>query len=199
MLPRQTFDLPDAEVWLVPDFLAPAAADALLAALLVEIPWEDEVIQMFGQRHPVPRRVCWLGAPGVCYRYSGNTHSPKPWPQALQPLLPRIQQAAGAEQPFNGALANLYRDGADRMGWHADNEAELGPQPRIASLSLGAPRRFLLKHRQGTARLEVTLPHGSLLVMAGPTQQHWLHQLPATRRPTGERINLTFRRIVAGR
>ena len=99
---------------------------------------------------------------------------------------------------FNSVLANLYRDGRDRMGWHSDDERELGPRPVIASLSLGACRRFVLRHRREvSSKLAIELPHGSLLVMRGETQRHYRHALPATAKPVGPRINLTFRRIVA--
>ncbi len=99
---------------------------------------------------------------------------------------------------FNSVLCHLYRDGRDAMGWHADNEAELGPRPCIASISLGATRRFLLKHRTGAHRLGLNLPAGSLLVMAGACQQAWLHRLAPTRQALGPRINLTFRQISSG-
>jgi len=110
-------------------------------------------------------------------------------------LRAKVSEAAGAA--FNSVLANLYRDGRDAMGWHADDERELGPEPVIASLSLGAARRFALKHRASGERLNLALQPGSLLIMRGPTQRHWLHALPRTARPVGERLNLTFRRIVA--
>ncbi|HBK45083.1 MAG TPA: alpha-ketoglutarate-dependent dioxygenase AlkB, partial [Xanthomonadaceae bacterium] len=103
--------------------------------------------------------------------------------------------ATGAD--FNSVLANRYRDGRDAMGWHSDDEPELGPQPLIASLSLGAARRFAFRHRSDPAlRLALTLGHGDLLLMAGATQSHYRHALPRTARPVGERVNLTFRRIV---
>ena len=106
-----------------------------------------------------------------------------------------MSRLAGHE--FNGVLLNLYRDGRDGMGWHADDEPELGPEPVIASVSLGAERRFRLKHRRlPEARLDIVLPHGSLLVMAGATQRHWVHALPKAAAPVGARINLTFRRVV---
>ena len=120
---------------------------------------------------------------------------PRPWPEALRPVRPRLEQALG--QGFNSVLANLYRDGRDAMGWHSDAEPELGARPVIASISLGAARRFALRHRQQPERrLSLELPHGSLLVMAGDTQRFYRHCLPRTAKPLGERINLTFRRIL---
>ena len=128
------------------------------------------------------------------YRYSGARFEPRPWPDAL--LLVRARLCEALQVDFNSVLANRYRDGRDAMGWHADNEPELGPQPVIASLSLGATRRFVLKHRGDPSRkLALDLPHGSLLVMSGATQRNYRHALPRTARPVGERINLTFRRI----
>lgn len=139
---------------------------------------------------------CWIGDSGACYRYSGVRHEPVPWPEVLQPLRDRLIRETGIR--FNSVLANLYRNGHDCMGWHSDDEPELGKQPVIASLSLGATRRFVFKHRREPARkLALELPHGSLLVMHGDTQATWRHALPRTRKPVGPRINLTFRRILS--
>jgi alkylated DNA repair dioxygenase AlkB len=113
----------------------------------------------------------------------------------LRPLRERLSRELGVE--FNSVLANRYRDGRDCMGWHSDAEPELGPAPVIASVSLGAMRRFVLKHRgEPERKLALELPHGSLLVMRGETQRHYRHALPRTAKPVGERVNLTFRRIV---
>jgi alkylated DNA repair dioxygenase AlkB len=117
-----------------------------------------------------------------------------PWTQPLARIRDRAGELCGAR--FNAVLLNLYRDGQDGMGWHADDEAELGHDPVIASVSFGATRRFCLRHRQRrNLKLDVLLPHGSLLCMSGPTQRHWLHALPKTRAVVGERINLTFRLV----
>jgi alkylated DNA repair dioxygenase AlkB len=187
--------LPDAELAFDPRWLAPAEADALLASLRDQIAWEVHRIRLFGREVDSPRLSCWIGDPDASYRYSGVSFEPRPWPPALQPVRRRLEQALGT--PFNSALANLYRDGRDAMGWHSDAEPELGPAPFIASLSLGATRRFAFKHRLDPAqRLALDLPHGSLLVMSGQTQRHYRHALPRTARPVGERINLTFRRIL---
>ncbi|GAB2502935.1 alpha-ketoglutarate-dependent dioxygenase AlkB family protein [Lysobacter humi (ex Lee et al. 2017)] len=186
-------DLPDADVRLEPGWLEPGAADALFAALLGEVPWRCHPVRLFGREVPSPRLSCWMGDPGAAYRYSGVRHLPEPWRPALAPLRTRLAAELGVA--FDSVLVNLYRDGADAMGWHADDEPELGPAPVIASVSLGATRRFALKHRASGARHHVELPHGSLLVMAGTTQQAYRHALPRTRRPVGARINLTFRRV----
>ncbi len=120
---------------------------------------------------------------------------PHPWPAALHDIRERVSQASGVA--MNSVLANLYRSGRDAMGWHSDDEPELGPRPVIASLSLGGVRRFTLKHRRDPSqKLALELAHGSLLLMAGDTQVHWRHALPRTARPVAQRINLTFRRIL---
>lgn len=188
-------DLPDAEIAYTAQFLAPDQADALQASLRDAIPWEQHRIRLFGRWLDAPRQSCWIGDPGCAYTYSRVRHEPRPWPAPLDALRARLAQATGIR--FNAVLANRYRDGRDAMGWHADDEPELGPRPLIASISLGAPRRFLLRHRlRRDLRAALTLDHGSLLLMAGDTQRCWQHSLPRSARPLGERINLTFRRIL---
>lgn len=186
--------LPDAEVAFDPCWLPPDAAATLLARLREAIPWEVHRLRLFGRQVDSPRLSCWIGDPDASYTYSGTRFEPRPWPDALRPVRARLAAELGVD--FNSVLANLYRDGRDAMGWHADAEAELGPRPLIASLSLGATRRFVLRHRgEPTRKLALDLAAGSLLLMAGDTQQHYRHALPRTARPVGPRINLTFRRI----
>lgn len=178
-----------------PQWLAPDEADALLLALRAQVPWETHRIRLFGKWHDSPRLSCWIGDPGTSYLYSGVRFEPHPWPPAVAALRKRVSQASGVA--MNSVLANLYRDGRDAMGWHSDDEPELGPRPVIASLSLGGVRRFTLKHRREPAnKLALELAHGSLLVMHGDTQADWRHALPRTARPVAPRINLTFRRIL---
>lgn len=168
----------------------------MLAALRAQVPWEVHRIRMFGRWVDSPRLSCWIGDAGTGYVYSGARFEPRPWPEALAALRPRIDQAAGVA--MNSVLANLYRDGRDAMGWHSDDEPELGPWPVIASLSLGGSRRFVFRHRRAPERkFELALEHGSLLLMAGDTQVDWKHALPRTARPVPPRINLTFRRILS--
>lgn len=187
--------LPDAAVALDEVWMPPAEADALLVALLATVPWKVHRIRMFGREVDSPRLSCWIGDPDAAYTYSGTRFKPQAWPDSLQPLRTRLQRELAVD--FNSVLANLYRDGRDRMGWHGDNERELGARPVIASVSLGAARRFVLKRRDDPSiKLALDLPHGSLLVMAGNTQRHYRHALPATAKPIGARINLTFRRIM---
>lgn len=187
--------VPHDDLVLLPGWLDATAADALFADLLQALPWQVHHIRMFGRDLAAPRLSCWIGDPGAAYRYSGTRHEPQPWPDALHGVRVRMQRDCGVA--FNSALANLYRDGRDSMGWHSDDEPELGPQPVIASLSLGATRRFVLRHRDDPARRQaLALEHGSLLVMRGTCQAQWRHALPRTARPVGARINLTFRRIL---
>jgi alkylated DNA repair dioxygenase AlkB len=167
----------------VPDFLDAAAAWALFAQLRREVNWQAETIRLFGRSIEVPRRVAWYGDAGRNYRYAGLDHVCVGWLPALRPLRERIAAAFGLETQL--VLLNLYRDGRDGMGWHTD--AEPGQGAILASLSLGATRRFRLRLPAGTSGL--ALEHGSLLLMSGAVP----HALPKTRRRVAERINLTFR------
>ncbi|HEY5972146.1 MAG TPA: alpha-ketoglutarate-dependent dioxygenase AlkB [Pseudoxanthomonas sp.] len=188
--------LPNAELWFAPDWLPSGQADALFAALREGIEWETHRIRLFGREVDSPRLSCWIGDAGTAYTYSGTRFEPRLWPLPLLEVRQRLSRELGCG--FNSALANRYRNGHDYMGWHSDNEAALGKRPVIASLSLGATRRFVLKHRHdASCKREILLPHGSLLVMRGETQQDYRHALPRTAKPVGERINLTFRSIVA--
>jgi Alkylated DNA repair protein len=192
----QRFDLPDARLELACGWLSVARAGDLMQHLLQELPWEVHRIRIFGREVDSPRLSCWIGDPDAVYRYSGSSFVPRPWTSGLAALRERLQQELGAS--FNSVLANLYRDGRDAMGWHSDDEPELGPEPLIASLSLGAVRRFVLRRRDDPARkLALELGPGSLLLMGGSTQRYWKHALPRTARPVGARINLTFRQIAA--
>lgn len=185
-------ELPDADVRLWPQALTAAEADSLFASLRARIQWQAEDIVIFGQRRRVPRLVAWHGDPGTGYTYSGTMHEPQPWTPELRRLLDRVHALTG--HPYNSVLLNLYRDGNDGMGWHADDEPELGAQPVIASVSLGATRRFRLRHRRRSdLRCALDLAHGDLLLMSGRTQHDWQHALAKTARLVGERINLTYR------
>jgi alkylated DNA repair dioxygenase AlkB len=194
----QRLDLPDADVRLWPQALPQEEADAWFSTLRAGIDWRQEDILIFGERRRVPRLVAWHGDPGTTYTYSGTAHEPSSWTAELQSIRTSVEALSGYR--YNSVLLNRYRDGRDGMGWHADDEPELGLNPVIASVSLGATRRFCLRHRRHKDRkLDLLLPHGSLLCMGGATQHHWVHALPKTRRPVGERINLTFRLLIMGR
>jgi alkylated DNA repair dioxygenase AlkB len=192
----RTLHLEDGAARHWPGAFAPGEADTLFARLRAGIAWREEEIVIFGERRRVPRLVAWHGDPGAAYRYSGVVHEPEPWNEALCEVRARVEALSG--HAFNAVLLNLYRSGADGMGWHADDEPELGRDPVVASVSLGATRRFRMRHRRRRAlTVDLDLGHGSLLVMEGSTQHHWVHAVPKTARPVGERINLTFRRVVA--
>ena len=186
--------LPDAQLDFQAHWLDMATADSWLRQLLAETPWEQPQVRLYGRLHAVPRLVAWYGDEDAAYRYSGLLHRPLPWTPLLAQIRQRLQAAVG--QPLNGVLLNYYRDGNDSMGWHSDDEAELGADPTIVSLNLGGTRRFDLR-RKGQSRIghSLALGHGSLLVMGGPTQHYWQHQVAKTRRPCAPRLNLTFRLI----
>jgi alkylated DNA repair dioxygenase AlkB len=180
-----------------PGWLGAGEADALLRELRSSVDWKRGAITMFGREVLEPRLTAWFGE--ADYTYSGRTLRAAPWPASLAALRDRVDAASGAR--FNAALLNLYRDGNDSMGLHSDDEPELGTDPILASLSLGAERRFVLVPKKKSARdrtLEVTLGHGSLLVMAGACQHNYRHGLPKQPGCSGERINLTFRAVVGG-
>jgi len=184
------------DVVYAPDFLAPREADQMFETLRAGIAWQEESIDLFGRRLRVPRMVSWAGDPGAAYRYSGVDHVAHGWPEELIGLREQIATALGGS--FNFVLLNRYRTGADYMGWHSDDEAALGEHPVIASISLGAVRRFRMRRKVDGHTIEFLLEHGSLLVMRGECQRRWRHALARTRRPIGERINLTFRSIRDG-
>lgn len=162
---------------------------AVFDRLAAEIDWEQKDITMFGRTVPTPRLTAWMG--DVAYTYSGVLNEPKPWPPALRVMRDRLVGELGVD--LNSCLANLYRDGADSMGYHSDDEPELGPRPVIASVSLGARRGFTLRHRVTRERWSWALGEGDLLVMEGESQEDYAHAVPKTSRPIGPRLNLTFR------
>jgi alkylated DNA repair dioxygenase AlkB len=184
------------EVELIEGFIAPHACNELLAELCAELPLEQRPIRIMGRTIMQPRLVAWIGDEGTAYTYSGVLNEPAPWPPSLLELRALVSRAADA--PFNSVLCNLYRDGNDSMGFHADAEPELGPEPVIASLSLGTSRRFQLRHKRHAAdRLDLDLASGSLLMMRGALQRHYRHAVPKQRAITAPRLNLTFRVIRA--
>lgn len=194
----QRLPLPDADVCYAPQWLAQDEADALLQCLLDEIPWERHRLRMFGREVDAPRLSCWIGDPDATYVYSRSRFDPRSWTPSLLSLRECVEHACKVR--FNSVLANLYRTGEDSMGWHSDDEPELGTQPAIASLSLGAERRFRFRRRvlrgmRAPPPVALPLSHGSLLCMAGDTQRCYLHDLPKSTRVVGPRINLTFRLI----
>lgn len=165
--------------------------------LLAELPWQHDVVTLFGKTHITNRQIVWMSDKD--YRYSGQLKIAVTWTEQLWALKQQIEvmlakQGLGTE--FNACLLNYYPSGEDGMGYHADNEKELGQQTIIASVSLGATRKFVFKHRHTKDKIEFPLTSGQLIVMAGNTQQYWLHSLPKTKKVKEGRINLTFRRII---
>lgn len=188
--------LPGAVLRFWPRIALPLPSADLLARLTADIRWRQERIRLFGREHMQPRLICWMGDPDCSYRYSGTRWEPEPWHPLVADLRARAEGVAKAR--FNAVLLNLYRDGRDSMGLHADDEPELGERPVIASLSLGAERTMTFRHRHDRtmAPLRLALPDASLLVMSGETQRNWKHGIARTARPVGPRLNLTFRRIL---
>ena len=191
-------DMPGASIQYHPAFIDAASSQQLFQQLSHELQWNQGSIQLFGKRHLIPRLEAWHGDPGTNYSYSGTELTPHRWTPSLQ----RIRHQLGefrSDLQFNAVLGNLYRGGEDAMGWHSDDEPELGPEPVIASLSLGSARDFCLKHRsrKDLDTIRLRLEAGSLLIMEGKTQSNWLHSIPRRRgrNARGERINLTFRTI----
>jgi alkylated DNA repair dioxygenase AlkB len=185
----------DGELYLIRQFYRPPESDRLFTILMEELAWQEEDIFIFGKWVKVPRLMCWYGDADAHYRYSGVEHEPLPWTAELQAIREKVERQC--RQRFNSVLANLYRDGRDSMGCHADNEKELGVNPVIASLSFGDERLFRLHHKKRKkVSQDIMLGHGDLLLMVGAMQHHWLHALPKTKQLKAPRINLTFRRIV---
>lgn len=190
----ERLEFPDGEgVWFQGAFTPLESAD-LFAVLQRETPWRQPVITLYGRSIASPRLSAWHGDPGAVYSYSGLRLEPEPWTPALRIVRERVEALAGTR--FNSVLLNWYRDGQDSMGWHSDDEPELGANPVIASASFGAARRFLMQHKKQRLRREWLLADGDVLVLGGATQHHWRHHVPKTRQPVGPRINLTFRWIV---
>ncbi len=168
-------------------------ADDWYHSLTVDTPWRQEIITLYGKQHPIPRQQAWHGNRECHYSYSGLKLNPQPWTPLLQTVRDAVETRSKSR--FNAVLLNRYRDGNDRMGWHSDNEPELGRDPVIAIVSLGAERELLLRKKHGHERLAVPLPHGSLLVMAGRCQHEWQHAIPVRKKVDKPRVSLTFRFI----
>ncbi len=165
--------------------------ESVLARLIAETDWRAEAITLWGKSFMQPRLTAWQGSGP--YRYSGLTMEPSPFSELVLEIKSSVESACGHR--FNSVLLNYYRDGRDSMGMHSDDEPELGPEPVIASLSYGAVRTFILKHKHSKRTVKLDLTPGSLLVMGGPTQRHWQHGINKISRPCGQRVNLTFRNI----
>jgi alkylated DNA repair dioxygenase AlkB len=189
------FSVPDAEIILYPSYFSESESDLIFQQLLTEINWRQDKIKFYGKEINIPRLTAWYGDNGKSYTYSHITMNPLAWTPVLLTIKNRIEEVAKVY--FNGVLINFYRHGKDSMGWHSDDEAELGKDPIIASVSFGGARKFQLRHRfnKTLAKQEFNLTHGSLLMMQGKTQEYWQHQIPKTSKSVMPRINLTFRII----
>ena len=182
--------------WLVLDnsFLTQPDAHSLMERLIGELPWQQPEVIVFGQSHKIPRLQAWQSDPGVVYQYSGKVLEPEPWHPDVLKIKQRVEQVSGKR--FNSVLINYYRSGEDKMGWHADNEPELGANPTVAAVSLGARRDIQFKSKQYPKAVNVALGSGSLLIMKAGMQRHFQHQIPARLREAQARISLTFRHVL---
>jgi len=179
----------------VPAFIDAQAGDALLGNLESSLTFSRPLISMFGRRHHLPRDVAWIAETQLEYGYSGVSTKPIAWPLFLHPVRKLVEVAA--QSTFNSVLINRYLSGADSVAWHSDDEPELGTNPVVASLSLGATRRFLMRHKVTKEKVEFELAHGDLLVMYGACQAEFEHCVPRTKRISEQRFNLTFRHVLA--
>ena len=170
---------------------SPEESPTLFDDLLATSPWQPDEVVLFGRKRILSRKVAWMGDAGFTYSYSGTSKTASPLTPALLLIKKRVEQQCAHR--FNSCLMNLYHDGSEGMGWHSDDEKTLGRNPVIASVSFGAERVFKLKHRESKEIVSVLLENGSLLVMKGATQHHWIHAMPKTKKITTPRINLTFR------
>ncbi|MEP5568743.1 MAG: alpha-ketoglutarate-dependent dioxygenase AlkB [Halioglobus sp.] len=191
----ESLPLTEADLVLFPNVELGADSAQIFTHLQDETPWSQETIKLYGKTHLQPRLIAWYGDPNAVYAYSGKQYQPLAWTPLLNDLKVRMESICNAS--FNSVLLNFYRDGADSMGLHADDEPELGPEPCIASLSLGEERTIYFKHkkRKELKSHNVVLPNASVLRMQGETQQHWKHGIRKVTRRCGPRINLTFRWI----
>ena len=186
--------LPDANITYYSSFFSPKESSEYFQILLNEIEWQEDDIKVFGKTYKQPRLTALYGMNNASYRYSGITMFPKPFNSILKEIKTKIEEIT--EIKFTTVLLNFYRDGSDSNGWHSDDEKELGENPVIASISLGAERTFRLRHKKDkTQKKNLILQHGSLLIMKGETQHHWQHCIPKSKKDIKPRINLTFRVI----
>ena len=184
----------DGEAHLFTDFLKEGRPNYFFTQLQDTIAWKQEGMKMYGKQLDFPRLTAWYGEEGKVYKYAGLVNIPLPFNNLLLEMKQAIETQTGFD--FNAVLLNLYRNEKDSMGWHSDNERELGINPVIASLSFGGTRSFQFKHKTISKTTQtIQLPNNSLLLMQGGTQHNWLHQIPKSNKPCQPRINVTFRKI----
>ncbi|MEH6457678.1 MAG: alpha-ketoglutarate-dependent dioxygenase AlkB [Cocleimonas sp.] len=184
----------DGEVYYFGTLIDDAKAQSLLSDLLTNISWEHDELVIYGKHITTKRKTAWYGDSQLKYSYSNTTRIALPWVPVLAELKKLVEQQS--QSTFNSCLLNLYHAGDEGMAWHSDDEKELGDQPNIASLSLGAERKFSFKHKGTKESVSLPLENGSLLLMKGATQRYWQHSLPKTTKVKEPRINLTFRTIL---
>ena len=186
----------DADVFYLRHLELAEPEELLLQQLIAGVPWRSEPVVVWGKKMVQPRLIAWYADAGRSYAYSGIQLDPIPWTLSLLDIKSRIERAVASR--FNSVLLNYYRDKQDSMGFHSDDEPELGERPVIGSLSLGEERTFIMKHKTSKALrpVRLQLASGSVLLMRGETQRHWKHGIPKETRRCGPRINLTFRRII---
>lgn len=185
----------DGDVQYTEHFFSFRCADQYYTALKEDILWMPDIIKMFGKQITTKRRVAWYADAGLDYTYAGVKKHPLPWVSVLTEMRNTIE--ARTCHTYNSCLLNLYHDGSEGMGWHADNEKQLLKGGAIASLSLGAARKFAFKHNKTKETISLMLAHGSLLLMKGKVQDCWKHRLPPTKKSVLPRINLTFRTVIS--
>ena len=191
--PGDAVELTNGEYSYFPNFFNKADADRMQRAFMEKIEWKQEEMNMYGKVVKFPRLTAWYGDDDKPYSFSGITLKPHPWNTELVEIKGLIEPLSKVN--FNSVLLNRYRNGSDSISWHTDAEKELGANPVIASVNFGAERKFQLRHVNTKEKIEITLQHGSLLIMKGELQHFWQHQVPKTKREVKERINLTFREI----
>lgn len=191
----KNIDMPDADVSILHGLEIPMPYEAMLRKLIDDVKWGQESVRIYGKVMPQPRMIAWYGDPGKKYEYSGISLIPLPWSDLLREVKRRVEDCT--EERFNSVFLNLYRDHNDSMGFHSDDERELGPEPSIASVTFGAVRTFVMKHKKNSdlPPMKIPLEAGSVLLMKGGTQRFWKHGILKQTRPCGPRVNLTFRTI----
>ena len=184
----------DLKIRIEEDFFNSVDSKKLLKKFISKLPWESMIIKMFGKDTKIPRLQCWIGDEGCEYRYSGKQLNRQIWSQDLIMIRKKIYEELNID--FNSVLANYYRDGKDSMGWHSDDEKELGPNPTIASISFGSERDLVFRNKISKETLAIPQTNGSLILIDGETQKNWQHSIKKTQKLIGPRINLTFRNII---
>ena len=184
----------DLKIRIEEDFFNSADSNKLLKKFISKLPWESMIIKMFGKDRKIPRLQCWIGDEGCEYRYSGKQLNRQIWSQDLIMIRKKIYKELKID--FNSVLANYYRDGKDSMGWHSDDEKELGPDPTIASISFGSERDLVFRNKITKETIAIPQTNGCLILIDGETQKNWQHSIKKTQKVIGPRINLTFRNII---